>query len=147
MLGFRRKDLSTGKSRARRLDFPCHGDESSWALLHRPFGDGRIDFRHKADGFPKGGYQLPVVLQIVIGQRSATPVFEPLLAYLIAANLEVPDFGRHAFKVLAGSAALPTPYSPPHLGRGVGWGFPPVKDRPYSVDVHPPLFQPWKSRA
>jgi hypothetical protein len=41
------------------------------------------------------------VFQSVIGQGPATAVVEPLFANLIAADVEIPDFGRYAFEVLA----------------------------------------------
>ena len=50
-----------------------------------------------------------VVLQVAVGQVAAPPIFQPLLANLIAADMEIPDFRRDALEVLAAancSAAL-----------------------------------------
>ena len=73
---------------------------SAWCSTNRPLGNGRVNFRHEADGFTQGSNHLAVVLQIVIGQGSATAVLEPLFANLIAADMEIPDFARDAFEVL-----------------------------------------------
>lgn len=56
--------------------------------------------------FTQGRDDFAVMLQVIIGQGAAPAVFEPLLANLIAADLESPDFGRDALEVLASSAAL-----------------------------------------
>jgi len=41
------------------------------------------------------------MFQVVIGQLAPSPIFQPLLANLIAADMEIPDFGRHTLEVLA----------------------------------------------
>jgi len=43
---------------------------------------------------------LRVMLQVLIAQGSFAPVFQPLLANLVAADMEVPDFGWDAFTIL-----------------------------------------------
>jgi len=43
-------------------------------LLYRPLGDGRVDFRHEADGFAQGRDDLAVVLQVRIVHGAATGV-------------------------------------------------------------------------
>jgi hypothetical protein len=49
-------------------------------LFNRPFGDGRVDFRHEADGFPDGRSDFAIVHLVIAGQRSAPAVLEPPLA-------------------------------------------------------------------
>jgi hypothetical protein len=41
-----------------------------------------------------------VVVDVVLGERAALAVFEPFLADLIATNVELPDFVRHAAEAL-----------------------------------------------
>lgn len=41
-----------------------------------------------------------VMREVVVGELAAFAILEPLLANLIAANVKVPNFGRHAFEVL-----------------------------------------------
>jgi len=108
--------------------------------LNRPLGDGRVNFRHEADGLAQGRDDFAVVHLIVVGECSATAVFEPLLANLIAADVEVPDFRRDTFEVLAGRAALTTPRFtlPLLIEEGTkGW----------FVDVNPALFDSVPARA
>ena len=69
--------------------------------LDWPLGDGRVDGGHEADGFVQSRDDFAVMLQVVIGQGAAATVFEPLLANLIAADVEIPGLGRDAFEVLA----------------------------------------------
>ena len=38
--------------------------------------------------------------QVIIGERSAFAVFEPFLADLVTADVEIPDFRRHTLKIL-----------------------------------------------
>jgi len=63
-------------------------------LLDRPFGDGGVDFGHEADRFTQGRDDFAGVLQVLVAQGAATAVFEPFFADLIAANVEIPNFGR-----------------------------------------------------
>jgi len=69
--------------------------------FNRPLGEGSVDFGHDADGFLQGRDDFAVVLQVFVDQGAAPAVFEPLLANLIAADVEIPDFVRHTFEVLA----------------------------------------------
>ncbi len=47
--------------------FFTHRDTPIYASFNRPLGDGRVDFRHKADGFLDGGYDLAVVHLVIVG--------------------------------------------------------------------------------
>ena len=58
-----------------------------------------VDFGHEPDGFSEGGHIVLVVLQVVDGQCAAFAVFEPFLADLIVADMEVPHLQRHILKV------------------------------------------------
>ena len=69
-------------------------------LFQGPGGDGGVDLGHEADGFLKGRDDLPIVQLVVITQGPFPPILQPLFTNLIAANMEIPDFGRDAFKVL-----------------------------------------------
>ena len=53
------------------------------------------------------------MLQIVVTEGSASAVFEPLFANLIAADVEIPDFGRDTLEVLAVCSA---DVAVPHAG-------------------------------
>jgi len=44
--------------------------------------------------------------QIVIDERPAPPVLEPLFADMIPADVKIPDFGRDTLEVLAPGSAL-----------------------------------------
>jgi len=81
--------------------FEAQARRSSRKSFQRPARDGSVDFRHEADGFLDGRHNFAVVLQVVIGQGSATALFEPLFTDLIAADVEIPDFGRHTFEISA----------------------------------------------
>ena len=41
-----------------------------------------------------------VVGYVVVGEFPSFPVLEPLLAYLVSANVELPYLGRNAFEIL-----------------------------------------------
>ena len=72
-------------------------------LLDRPAavgGDGLVDFGHEADGFIQGDDDFLVVGEVVVGELAAAAVFEPFVADLVAADVEVPDGGWNAFEVL-----------------------------------------------
>jgi hypothetical protein len=64
-------------------------------------GDGGVNCGHEADCFAPGRDHLLVVGQVLLAQSAASAVFEPFFANLMAADVEIPDFGRNAFEVLA----------------------------------------------
>ena len=53
--------------------------------------DDFVDFLHEADGFVEGDDDAVVVGEVVGGEGPALAVFEPFLADLVAADVEVPD--------------------------------------------------------
>ena len=59
-------------------------------LFKRPAGDQGVYLDHEADGLFESYHNPLIVCQVVIAERSAFAVFEPLLAHLIAAYLEIP---------------------------------------------------------
>lgn len=61
-------------------------------------GDDAVDFGHEADGFVKGHDDAVVMDEIVGAERPSSAVLEPLLADLVAADMEVPYLLRHAAK-------------------------------------------------
>jgi len=52
------------------------------------------------DGFGKGGNDATVGADVVEGKFAAFAVLEPLVAHLVAADVVLPDLGRHALEVL-----------------------------------------------
>ena len=65
--------------------------------------DNFVDLSHEADGFGEGHDDFVVVGDIVVGEGAAFAVFEPFLADLVAADVEVPDgFGDSAETAGAG---------------------------------------------
>ena len=55
---------------------------------------------HVTDGLIQGHNDSLVVAGVFVGQFAALAVFQPFLADLVAANVEVPDRHRHASEVL-----------------------------------------------
>ena len=51
----------------------------------------RVDFGHQPDGFLERNDDLLVMLEVVVGQFAGLAVFQPLLADLVAADVEVPN--------------------------------------------------------
>src|SRR5437016_7847197 len=74
-----------------------------------------------------------VVLQVAVGQVAAPPIFQPLLANLIAADMEIPDFRRDALEVLAAA----------NCSAALQGGICRAEARRYRplIDVHPALFE------
>lgn len=60
--------------------------------------DCGIDPGHEADGFGQGDDDFLVMGDVILRERAAFAVFEPFLADLVAADVEVPDGFRHAAK-------------------------------------------------
>ena len=65
-----------------------------------PAGDEGVDFAHEADGFGDGDDDFLVVVNVVGGEEAAFAILEPLFSDLVAADMEVPNFRRHAFEIL-----------------------------------------------
>ena len=68
--------------------------------LHRPPGNNLVYLRHQSDRFFEGDHDFLVVGNVIIGERAAFAVFEPFFTDLVAADMEIPDLGRDAFKIL-----------------------------------------------
>jgi hypothetical protein len=51
--------------------------------------DDLVDLLHQADGLSQSDDDLLVVGEVVLGERATLAVFEPLLADLVAADVEV----------------------------------------------------------
>jgi hypothetical protein len=64
--------------------------------------DEGIYLRHERARLGQRGDGALVVLDLVVRERAALAVFEPLLGHLIAANAELPDGRRDAVEVLLG---------------------------------------------
>ena len=60
--------------------------------------DDLVDLLHQADGLVERGDDLLVVGDVVLGERAAFSVLEPLLADLVATDVEVPNRFGHASK-------------------------------------------------
>ena len=58
--------------------------------------DGLVDLLHQANGLGEGDDDLLVVDDVVLGERAALAVLEPLLADLVATDVEVPHVLAHA---------------------------------------------------
>ena len=77
--------------------------------------DGFVDLGHQEPSFSKGGDDLSVVVDVVLGKRAAFPVLEPLLCRAVAADSERPAFQLDALKILFAV----DPYAPRQTA---GWG-------------------------
>ena len=60
--------------------------------------DDLVDLLHQADGLGEGDDDLLVVGDVVLRERAALAVLEPLLADLVAADVEVPHVLAHALE-------------------------------------------------
>ena len=60
--------------------------------------DDLVDLGHGVDGLTEGDDDLLVVADILVRERAALAVLEPLVADLVAADLEVPDLLWHALE-------------------------------------------------
>src|SRR5207247_741656 len=69
---------------------------------------GCIHLYHKPNGLFQGRACPLIVEQIVISEGTPLPIFQPLLADLIPADVEVPDLRRYPVKILL----LVDPYPP-----------------------------------
>ena len=58
--------------------------------------DGFVELGHEGDGFVQGDVDAVVVGDVGGGERAALAVLEPLLADLVAADVEVPHVLGHA---------------------------------------------------
>lgn len=78
--------------------------------------DGFVYRGHQADGLGEGGDDALVVDLIVVAERAAFAVFQPLLADLIAADVELPHLRRDALEILrrvdVDAAGGPLPLTP-----------------------------------
>ena len=63
--------------------------------------DDFVDLGHQADGFAEGEDDLVVVGDVFVVQGAAFAVFEPFLADLVAADVEVPDGFGHTLETAA----------------------------------------------
>ena len=78
------------------------------------FFDDRVNLFHEADGVAQGGDDLVVVEDIVGTEVSALAVLEPLLADLVAADVELPHLFRNPFE--ADALGLVEPDGLPGVG-------------------------------
>src|SRR5690348_10518303 len=62
------------------------------------FFDYRVYLLHEPDSFGQGDDNLLVMGDVVFGKGAAFAILEPFLADLVAANVKVPYFFRHAAK-------------------------------------------------
>ena len=60
--------------------------------------DHLVDFAHDPDGFVQGDDDLLVVGDVVGRERATLAVLKPLVADLVAADVEVPDCFRDALR-------------------------------------------------
>src|ERR1700720_1404434 len=58
--------------------------------------DDLVDLLHQANGLSQGDDDLLVMGDVFIGERAALAVLKPLLADLVAANMEIPHSLGHA---------------------------------------------------
>ena len=72
----------------------------NYHLPHRPRRYRFVYLCHQPDGFLQRHHNFLVVVQVIIGQRPAFAVFEPLLGNLVATDMELPDLQRNAIKIL-----------------------------------------------
>src|ERR1019366_8683438 len=74
-------------------------------LRQRPaavVGDERVNLRHERARLGQRADGALVMLDVVVRERAAFAVFEPLLAHLIAADAHLPHDGRNALEILVG---------------------------------------------
>ena len=60
--------------------------------------DDLVDLGHDTDGLVQGDDDLLIVGDILVRERAALPVLKPLVADLVAADVEVPDLLGHALE-------------------------------------------------
>src|ERR1051325_704199 len=65
------------------------------------FPDGRVNFGHESDCSLEGDDDLLVMPDVVVSEFAGLAIFEPTLAYLIAADVEFPDGLGHAAEILS----------------------------------------------
>ena len=69
-------------------------------LYNRPFRHHLVDFCHERHCLVHGNRSLLIMRQVFIRQQPPAPVFEPFVQSLIAADVERPQVGGEAFKIL-----------------------------------------------
>ena len=74
--------------------------------LNRPVGNGGVDFGHQADGLVDGDNHFFVVLDVLVRERAAAAVLQPLLAGLVAADPKLPHLAGDALEVLPADTCL-----------------------------------------
>jgi hypothetical protein len=64
----------------------CASPSDFFRSLHRPLGDGRVNFRHEADRLTQGRNDFAVAFQVIVCESPATAVLEPFPTNLIRAG-------------------------------------------------------------
>lgn len=72
------------------------------------FFDDLINFGHEADGLVQGGDDFAVMVDVSVAEGAAFAVFEPFVADLVAADVEVPDIFGDAGEAAAAVYCHPT---------------------------------------
>ena len=65
-----------------------------------PFPDGIVNFGLNSQRFRQCCDDALVVGQVIVGKLPPFAVFQPFVATLIAADMEMPYFRRHALEIL-----------------------------------------------
>ena len=80
--------------------------------------DELVDLGHYANGLVQGDDDLLVVGDVLGRERASLPVLEPLVADLVAADVEIPDFlgyAHEADSAALGGAVVVTSHRPPSV--------------------------------
>ena len=77
-----------------------------------------VNLLHNADGLVQGDHDLLVVGDVVLRERAALPVLQPLVADLVAADVEVPDLLGDAAEADGAGINYATPRSAAALSGG-----------------------------
>ncbi len=80
--------------------------------------DDLVDLPHDADGLEESDDDFLVVVDVVLRERAALPVLQPLVADVVAADVEVPDLLGDAAEADGAGINYATPRSAAALSGG-----------------------------
>ncbi len=80
--------------------------------------DDLVDLLHDADGLEESDDDFLVVVDVVLRERAALPVLQPLVADVVAADVEVPDLLGDAAEADGAGINYATPRSAAALSGG-----------------------------
>ena len=62
-------------------------------------GEDRVNLCHKPAGFGQGAHHPAIMLQVIVRKGATLAVLEPLLAHLVATDVQFPNGGAEALEV------------------------------------------------